>query len=141
MTVFLLPAFNEVDAIGKLIERINEAMAGAHYHVVVVDDGSSDGTGKAAAAASQNRPVTVLTHSSNRGLGRAMKTGIEYICRTWKDTDFLVSMDADNSHPPDLVRDMSDAMGDSADIAIASRFVGNASQIDKSPQQILAGHS
>ena len=72
----------------------------------MVNDGSSDETGTLVQEAADNGPVTLLTHSVNQGLGRAMHTGIEYVCNTWSGDDILVTMDADNTHDPELIHEM-----------------------------------
>ncbi|MEE2710078.1 MAG: glycosyltransferase [Gemmatimonadota bacterium] len=129
MLIILLPAYNESQGISQLLVRINQAFHDFAYHIVVVNDGSSDETGTLVQEAADNGPVTLLTHSVNQGLGRAMHTGIEYVCNTWSGDDILVTMDADNTHDPELIHEMYKELKKAADIVIASRFIGCATQI------------
>jgi glycosyltransferase involved in cell wall biosynthesis len=88
-TSVVVPAFNEHDAIGALITDLRAA---AHWHeILVVDDGSSDGTGRAAEAAGAH----VLRHPYNKGNGAAVKTGIRHA-----SGDHVLIIDADGQHRP-----------------------------------------
>ena len=121
----LLPAFEEEGNLPPLLTDLRDTMArwpGAPaWHVVVVDDGSRDGTA-AAAASVPGVPVTVVEHGVNRGLGAAMRTGIEHILARASDDDLLVSMDADHTHPPELIPSMVARTAAGADLVIASRY-------------------
>lgn len=133
MLVILLPAYNEAASIVALLDRIRESLEGMEYHVVVVDDGSNDGTDKLVESQSTRMSLTLLKHSANQGLGRGINTGLGYVCSHWEDSDLLVTMDADNTHDPALIHDMLREIASEADIVIASRFVGNATQIGVPP--------
>jgi dolichol-phosphate mannosyltransferase len=124
-TVWLvLPAYNEAGNLPPLLDRVGAAWSGAFpFRVVVVDDGSSDGTAAVAEAAAHRLPVEVIRHPGNRGLAGAVRTGIHEVCRRAADEDAIVIMDADNSHPPELVPQMIAALRTGCDIVIASRFV------------------
>ena len=86
----VIPAYNEAGRISKVLDALAEAPSIAQ--VVVVDDGSHDGTGDVARAHPLTHfgTLTVLTHSPNRGKGAAMQTGADYT-----DADVLVFFDAD----------------------------------------------
>src|SRR5256885_5477872 len=82
----LLPCFNEIDNIERAVaEARAAAMASAtDYQIVVVDDGSSDGTGeKAEELAAADRKVTLRSHTENRGYGMALRTGIAAATMPW----------------------------------------------------------
>jgi dolichol-phosphate mannosyltransferase len=124
-TVWLaLPAYNEADNLPPLLSRVHAAWSGRFpFHVLVVDDGSRDGTAAVAEAAAQRLPVEVIRHERNRGLAAAIRTGIQEACRHAADGDVIVTMDADNSHPPELVPEMFTQLEAGYDLVIASRFV------------------
>jgi len=103
----VVPAYNEEGGIAASLERVLDvlATAGSDYEIIVVDDGSTDGT--AAAVAAFDRGVRLLRHGSNRGYGAALKTGI-------RNARFatIVITDADGTYPneriPELARHKAD---------------------------------
>lgn len=129
MLWFLLPAYNEAENLAPLLSdlaAVHRAWGAGRpaLRVVVVDDGSRDATAEAAERAS-GLEVTVLRHGTNRGLGAAMRTGIEHVLARAADGDRLASMDADHTHPPELLPRMwaeATAAERPADLVIASRF-------------------
>ena len=89
LTSIVIPAFNEASAIGPLVTAL--VGAGAWREILVIDDGSSDGTGESAAAAG----ARVIRHPYNKGNGAAVKTGIRQAMGR-----FILIMDADGQHRP-----------------------------------------
>ena len=86
----VVPAFNEADSIGRVV---SELRAAAPWHqVLVVDDGSTDGTGKAA----QDAGARLLRHPYNKGNGASVKTAIRAAT-----TDWIAIIDADGQHAPE----------------------------------------
>jgi glycosyltransferase involved in cell wall biosynthesis len=93
-TSVVIPAFNEADGIAAVVEELRRS-AGWH-EVIVVDDGSRDGTGAAAAAAG----ARVIRHPYNKGNGASVKSGIRAA-----GGEYVLIIDADGQHPPaDAVR-------------------------------------
>lgn len=129
MIIILLPAYNEASGIEHLLKRIGEVLNHDEYRVVVVNDGSTNGTEKIIAQCSERQPITLLNHRVNLGLGKAMETGILYTCSKFKDDDLLVTMDADNTHDPQLIKPMVQKVDQGADLVIGSRFVKKSAQI------------
>ena len=78
MITFVLPAWNEEDMLPPLLEAIRREMDEARmdYRVLVVDDGSEDGTAAAVERAANFMPITCLRHPRNLGLGEALRTGL-----------------------------------------------------------------
>lgn len=121
----LLPAYDEAENLGTLLTETAAAVAAWRdappLRVVVVDDGSRDATAEVAA-----RPygidVEVVRHGVNRGLGAAMRTGIEHVLARAGPDDVLASMDADATHPPELLPRLWARLEAGADVAIASRY-------------------
>src|SRR4051794_36414018 len=74
----ILPAYNEAAGIASALAEADDALAafGADYEILVVDDGSTDGTAAAVEAVTGERPcVRLLRHQANRGYGAALRTG------------------------------------------------------------------
>ena len=123
--VFLaLPAFNEEEALPELLERIGEAFAdsGQPYEVIIVDDGSQDDTARIAAQMSFQMPVHLVQHEVNQGLGITLRDGLKEAVDRAGERDIIITMDADNTHPPGLIYRMVRLIHEGCDVVIASRF-------------------
>ncbi len=129
MIVVLLPAYNEASGIKQLLGRIRVALASCAYQIVIVDDGSTDGTKEVIAKCTEREPITLLSHPLNLGLGKAMETGILYTCSHFQDNDVLVTMDADSTHDPETIKQIVEKVESGADVVIASRFVEKGTEI------------
>lgn len=120
----VLPVYNEASDLPKLLERIEESMAeaGLVYHVLIVDDGSTDDTLSIAQAASEHMPMSIERHEVNQGLGATIRDGLLAACDRADPRDVLVTLDADNSHTPELVVRMVRQIREGHDVVIASRY-------------------
>ncbi len=125
MYYILLPAYNEERDIGPLLQRIADAMQSLHfddYRVLVVNDGSTDQTAAVINDCRQRMPIELLDHGVNKGLGQAMLTGLTRAAELVKDDEVLVTMDADNTHDPQLIGAMVNKIRTGASVVIASRY-------------------
>lgn len=129
MNWLLLPAYEESLNLPPLLADVASVLKQpgipGGLRVVVVDDGSKDPTA-AAARAAQGVDVDVLIHERNQGLGAAMRTGLNHILQHAAPADLVFSMDADHTHPPELMPLMAERAARGAEIVIASRFVPGA---------------
>jgi glycosyltransferase involved in cell wall biosynthesis len=104
-TSIVIPAYNEEHALAAVVQEIAIVLGklGIEYEIIIVDDGSTDNTTKTA----EELGVTVLRHSSNRGYGAALKTGI-----LAAKYDTICITDADGTYPaekiPELLRHMEE---------------------------------
>ena len=76
----VIPAYNEVAGIGQAVREADDALGqlGLPYEILIVDDGSRDGTAQAVRDAGRDRPcVQLVRHLVNRGYGRALRTGFQ----------------------------------------------------------------
>jgi dolichol-phosphate mannosyltransferase len=120
-TLVIIPTYNERDNLPLIMGRVHAAQP--DVHVLVVDDGSPDGTGELAnelALADPDR-VHVMHRTSKAGLGAAYLAGFEW--GLGRGYSVLVEMDADGSHAPEELHRLLDAVDTGADLAIGSRYV------------------
>lgn len=143
MITVVLPAFNEAEAIPRLLSRLQDAAPSfaEATRVVIVDDGSGDGTGEQGARMnSAALPVEVIRHARNSGLHAAVATGLHAATTASQPDDWIVMMDADDTHPPDLIAGMLALGRGGRDIVIASRFQPGAEWHGKTWDRILFSH-
>lgn len=128
----IFPAWNEERVIGPTLAALADAVRGheSDYHAVLVDDGSTDATVAVAERAMAERggrvALAVLRHAENRGLGAGLRTGIFWVLDHAAQDDVVVTLDADNTHPPALIPTLVAALGTDHDLAIASRYRGGS---------------
>ena len=119
-TLVIIPTYNERENLGRIITRLHAALP--HTHVLVVDDGSPDGTGALAdELAAADARIAVLHRTEKNGLGAAYIAGF----RWGLDHDYtvLVEMDADGSHAPEQLHLLLEQVDAGADLVLGSRYV------------------
>jgi glycosyltransferase involved in cell wall biosynthesis len=120
----LLPTYNEIENIRDVLERTRRALPDAD--VLVIDDGSPDGTAEAAEKLGADLDdgrgqIEVLRRSAKSGLGSAYRAGFRVgLARGY---DVMVEMDADLSHDPAVLPELIAEVDGGADLAIGSRYV------------------
>lgn len=120
----VLPAYNEAGNITPLVTELMSVAAASQIDldVVVVDDGSTDGTrDELAILREQVSALRVLGHSSNLGFSRALKTGLRVACGDGYDA--VVSMDCDLSHRAADMPKLIAKIVSGADVVLGSRFM------------------
>lgn len=125
MVLITLPAYNEGPGIRQVLESIASSMKANNleYRVVVVDDGSTDETAEIVKTIMGQFSVELIQHENNEGLGRALKTCLNYAAEKSSFQDIVITMDADNTHSPELITKMIHMIKDGYDVVIASRFL------------------
>jgi dolichol-phosphate mannosyltransferase len=123
-----LPAYNEERALPQVLENFRRVVGGAGYDIraVVVDDGSADGTARVIEEWSRRLWLTTMRHKVNRGLGETIRDALRLAVNTARPDEIVVSMDADNTHPMDLILEMIPRIGEGYDVVIASRYRAGA---------------
>ncbi|QWZ09789.1 polyprenol monophosphomannose synthase [Nocardioides panacis] len=117
--LMVVPTYNECDNVEWIVRRVR--VANPDVDVLVVDDGSPDGTGELADALAAADPhVTVLHRTEKAGLGAAYLHGFRVALD--RGYDVVGEMDADGSHQPEQLPALLDALRD-ADLVIGSRWV------------------
>jgi dolichol-phosphate mannosyltransferase len=121
----VLPAFNEAENLGGLFAGLRELSDDAYrldLHVLVVDDGSTDGTAEAAGREAGGLSVEVIRNPENRGLAETFLRGMTAAAERAAPGDVVVCMDADNSHIPGQILRMVREIREGRDVVIASRY-------------------
>jgi dolichol-phosphate mannosyltransferase len=127
--IVIIPTFNEAHNIGRMIDRIMELSA--EVDVLVVDDGSPDGT---AGIVQKKRTeysdrVFLIERDAKRGLGTAYVEGFKFALR--KGYSYICEMDADFSHSPEDLPGLIQAVeSGSADVAVGSRYSNGISIVN-----------
>lgn len=127
----VLPAYNEEDNIGVLIEQIVQMSSTIPHPVsiVVIDDGSTDGTVARIEALSCHDRVRVVRHAKNQGLSRTLNTGLQTALNDADAADLLITLDADNTQDPKFIPRMIDTILQGHDVVIASRFAASGEEV------------
>jgi dolichol-phosphate mannosyltransferase len=131
MIVVMLPAYNEGEALPRLVPKLIDAgqTLGDELRIVVCDDGSNDGTADVLDQFREMYPLDVITHRYNRGLGESVRDLIEYAVEVTVPGDFIVRMDCDDTHEPQYIATMIERARSGYDVVIASRFVDGGGQV------------
>ena len=117
----LIPAYNEAENIAHVLAKLPAEVCGEQTAVLVVDDGSRDGTGEVAEAAG----VVVARHVINRGGGAALRTGYRLLADS--GANIVVTLDADGQHlPEEMPRLVEPVLAGEVDMAHGSRVLGEA---------------
>jgi dolichol-phosphate mannosyltransferase len=117
--VVLIPTYNERENLPGIVGRVRSSVP--DVDVLVLDDGSPDGTGELADELAGTDPqVHVLHRSGKQGLGKAYLAGFEWALE--RGYDAMVEMDADGSHQPEQLPQLLAAI-DHADVVIGSRWI------------------
>ena len=125
----VIPALNEAPSIGQVVERLREQKLVALDRIIVVDNGSTDGTGDIARKAG-----AFVVREDRRGYGFACRAGVEAAT----DADVIVLLDGDAADDPsDLPLIVDPIVRGEADLVVGSRALGSREAGSMTPQQII----
>jgi hypothetical protein len=117
----LIPAYDEAENVGQVLDLIPSEVCGVETAVLVVDDGSRDGCGDVAA----EHGAVVARHVINRGGGAALRTGYRLMVES--GAEIVVTLDADGQHlPSEMERLVGPVLSGEVDLAHGSRVLGEA---------------
>ncbi|OGS17907.1 MAG: hypothetical protein A2219_01840 [Elusimicrobia bacterium RIFOXYA2_FULL_50_26] len=128
MIYFLLPAYNEENDLPRLLEEFISVHFSFPYHIIIVNDGSTDKTPAIIEEYKNKLSLSAVHHDKNRGLGKALSTGFSEILARIKDSDILITTDSDGTHPLDTVYAIINKIKTGADVVVASRFVSGGQE-------------
>lgn len=122
-----LPVFNEVDSVNPVLDQVLKYSE----HVLVVDDGSTDGTSELLA---RRNDIFVETHEINQGYGAALISAFEYAVKN--EYDILVTIDCDGQHEPQRIPEFVQACDQAGvDIVSGSRYLKQFEGDSEPPEQ------
>ncbi|MBP1585435.1 MAG: glycosyltransferase family 2 protein [Lachnospiraceae bacterium] len=122
--LIIIPAYNEENNIGKLLERLREPDIAGVSDVVVINDSSQDDTEQVV----KDLGVRVITHVYHLGYGSGLQLGYRYAYD--HGYEYVIQMDADGQHDPCNIPEIYNALtseddhGDKPDLVLGSRFIG-----------------
>jgi len=137
--LMIIPAYNEEESIGKLLDQITEWNVQGKYEVLVIDDGSKDETARIV----REKGYKVIRQVFNMGYGAALQTGYKYAVN--KGYDYVIQLDADGQHDIKNVEIICKKLGvddqkmeEYPDIVIGSRFLEGSKSFYISPLKKIA---
>ena len=120
----IIPTYNEKENIVILSNQLLEIFKNSEHNlkIIVVDDNSPDGTSSVVKQLDQfEKSIFLITRKEKLGLGSAYQAGYNW-CKK-NNSDCIIQMDSDLSHPPEITIQLVDSINEGFDVAIASRYV------------------
>jgi len=122
-TSVVIPVYNEINTIHTILNRVKAT--GLADEIIVVDDGSVDGTRNALTALEEKGEIRVILHPKNMGKGAAVRTGIQNA-----QNEIIIIQDADLEYDPreypNLIKPIEEGL---ADVVYGSRFLGSSRRV------------
>jgi dolichol-phosphate mannosyltransferase len=132
-TVVIVPTYNEIENLQTIYGRIMRAAG--HADLLIIDDGSPDGTGRLAdQLARRDKRVQVMHRAGKLGLGTAVIAGFRWALE--KRYEVIVTIDADLSHDPQYIPQMLELIGE-YDLVIGSRYVKDGGMVNWSLPRLM----
>ncbi len=134
--MIIVPTYNEKDNIDRLLAKLMELPFG--LHVLIVDDGSPDGTAEIVKGWQAREPrVHLLQRAGKMGLGSAYRDGFRYALA--QGAEYIFEMDADFSHDPNEIGNFL-RMAEQADVVLGSRYLNGVSVVNWPLKRLLLSY-
>ncbi len=136
--VVVIPTYNEARNIGPILRQVMALEGG--LSVLVVDDGSPDGTAEGVRAVMEQFPerLGLIERDGKQGLGTAYLAGFRQVLA--EGFEYICEMDADFSHDPNDLTLLIEACRNGADLAIGSRYKGGVRVVDWPPSRLILSY-
>jgi len=138
-TLIIIPTYNEIDNIEEILRVVFDLVKA--YHVLIVDDGSPDGTADLVKRMQNEFPeqLHIEERSGKLGLGTAYIHGFKWALE--RDYNYVIEMDADFSHPPNSLIELYNAcVKDGADLSVGSRYVSGVNVVNWPMSRVLMSY-
>lgn len=135
MIKIFLPAYNEEAALAPLVRKFDAELKKMNepYDILVLDDGSTDGTASVAGELARSYPVNLVKHARNLGLGETMRDGLRQVAGEARDADAVVTMDCDDTHEPKYLGTALAKLREGYDMVVLSRYQAGGGEKGLSP--------
>lgn len=135
--VVIIPTYNEKENIENIIRYVFNLKP--EFDIVIIDDGSPDGTGAIVKGLQKEFPqLHLIERSGKLGLGTAYITGFKWALE--KGYNYIFEMDADFSHNPDDLVRLYEACRDGADVSVGSRYVTGVNVVNWPMSRVLLSY-
>lgn len=124
MLFFIIPAYNEAKNIPLLLESIDSKMraVGCAHTIVIVNDGSTDGTKELIESYGKRFPIVLLNHAKNMNVGGVFRTGFKYVLERLSPGDIVITKEADNTSDMNILPVILEKIREGSDIVLASCY-------------------
>lgn len=139
----VIPVLNEAPNLARLFDGLRAAGRQAStldLHVVLVDDGSTDGTPDRARELARDLDLTVLEHATNRGPGHAFGTAFAHLASRLTPDDLVLTMEGDNTSRTELIATMLRRVEEGHDAVFASPYMYGGGIVHTSTTRVLLSH-
>jgi dolichol-phosphate mannosyltransferase len=137
-SIVIIPTYNERENIERMIRKVSSLSR--EFHMLIVDDGSPDGTQAIVRSLQMDYPDTLFmeTREGKQGLGTAYIHGFKWALT--HNYDYIFEMDADFSHNPDDLLRLREACVGGADVAVGSRYIKGVNVVNWPMSRVLMSY-